>query len=120
MLAMKLGLSTKLRIQDLVDLKFDQWDQDLNCLYRNITKSENQKGLATGQINFWQLDDHPYLLGLLKQASATRDNVATNNPDFVSRAEHILHRKPSKVRASKTKDHYSQLSKSWKLQRTVP
>lgn len=110
-LAMKLGLSTKLRIQDLVDLKFDQWDQDLNCLYRNITKSENQKGLATGQINFWQLDDHPYLLGLLKQASATRDNVATNNPDFVSRAEHILHRKPSKVRASKTKDHYSQLSK---------
>lgn len=116
-LALKLGLLTCLRLNDLVNMSYsDCMGEDNDKLLVVIGKSKAKLGENRAASVEWDLKstDDNAIKQLLDQSFARRHLVATTNPDYTSPAMHVLNRKPVKPAAaakSKTKSHYSQLSK---------
>lgn len=110
--ALKLDLASGLRINDLVNLRLDNWNQDTNIVRLTISKSASQRGEAKAAKLAWDLSSNHNLdiLNYFKQAWLTRDSVKTLSGQYSSPAEHVIHARPRIVRESKTKEHYAQVS----------
>jgi len=116
-MAMKLGLLTCLRLNDVVNMTYGGCMSDSgDKLHVVIGKSEAKLGKTRAASVEWDLHstDDNAIKQLLDLSYSRRHLVATTNPKYTTPALHVLHKKPLKpgiAAKSKAKSHYSQLSK---------
>lgn len=112
--AMDLAYLLKCRRQDIVTLKFDDYDKTTRLLTKLILKSEHQKGEGCGDVLKWDLNEAygPDVLQVYNRAYMTRKVILT--PKNTEESPYIIHARPRNVRAkmSADKTHHSQVTES--------
>lgn len=110
-LAMKLELATSVRIDHLVNLRFDEWDQETNIVRTMVPKSKAQRGEDKASVLKWDLnaDINKDILNYYKQAWSTRNSVVRDDGVNTTPAQHVLHTKYKRIVKHKCRKHYAQL-----------